>query len=123
MHPELARVAIDNPRLELSALTYSENGESTLLGNGAACPWLGALIILQGIPCYPAPPGWRPESTEPFRDLSVQEGCIGQALAEVLGIPPRKRNADESQSSWTDAKGKLAVLGLLLHSQVVEEEL
>ncbi|KAL6909122.1 hypothetical protein GGI43DRAFT_394634 [Trichoderma evansii] len=90
VHPELARVVIDNRRLELSALAYLENGGSTLLGNGAACPWLDALLILQGIPCHEAPPGWRPESTEPFRNLSVQEGCIGQALGEIPWDPSPK---------------------------------
>lgn len=43
MHPELARPAMDNGRLELSALAYSENDENTLLGNGTACPWPNAL--------------------------------------------------------------------------------
>jgi hypothetical protein len=43
VHPELARPAMDNGRLELPALAYSENGENTLLDNGTACPWPNAL--------------------------------------------------------------------------------
>lgn len=67
--------------------------------------------------------GGDPRTPGLLYDLNVQEGCIGQALGEVPWDPPRKRNADESQSSWTDAKCKLGVLGLVLHRQAVGEEL
>lgn len=38
--------------------------------------------------------GGDPRTPGPFRDLTVQEGCIGQALGEVLW-DPRSRNAEQ----------------------------
>ncbi|KAK1249796.1 hypothetical protein MKX08_009799 [Trichoderma sp. CBMAI-0020] len=121
--PRASQAGDGNGRLELSALAYSENGENTLLGNRKACPWPSAL---QSYKEYNHATkhhrGGDPRTPDPFDDLNVHtRGLHRPGTGEVLWDPPRTRNANQSWSSWTDAKCKRGVLGLVLHRQEVGE--